>query len=437
MTPPADEMARFAALEQGAALSVCRAAAVGDRARGGTFAAWAAAELLSLIGAVAPGADCRAQSLSFEGTPDPGDTLTFTVTVGGHDEQRRTVTLDCVALDAGGRRVLAGTVTLRHPVRLATSTVLDRRNLAPDVVFHNHRRYEQLIASCRSRDPLRAAVVHPVEATALTAVVEATEAGLISPTLVGPAGLMRRAADAAGVDISAWPVVDVPTDVAAAAAGVRLARDGQAQALMKGSLHSATLLHAVLSGDAGLRGSGWISHVFVFDVATYPKPLLVSDAVIAIAPTLEQKAGICRNAIAVAHALGIARPKVALLSATEDVDPAIPSTLDAAALCKMADRGQISGAILDGPLAMDNAISTASATTKGIISPVAGQADILIVPNLEAGNILYKNLTYLAGADAAGVVVGATVPIILASRADSVRTRIASAALASLLAAGG
>jgi phosphate butyryltransferase len=273
-----------------------------------------------------------------------------------------------------------------------------------------------------------------MDRTALTATVEAGSAGILAPILVGPAQAMRDTAWAARLDISDWPIVDAPSDAAAAAVGADLARQGRAQVVMKGSLHTNTLLHAVLRADTTAPAGSWMSHVFVFDIPAYPKPLLLSDAVVAIAPTLEQKAAICRQAISVAHVLGISTPKVAILSAIEDIDPAITSTLDAAALCKMADRGQITGAVLDGPLALDNAISAAAAATKGIVSPVAGDADILIVPNLEAGNMLYKSLTYLAGADAAGVIVGAAVPIVLVSRADSVRTRIASAALASVLA---
>jgi phosphotransacetylase len=297
-----------------------------------------------------------------------------------------------------------------------------------------HRCYEGLIAACKQNDPLPTAVVYPMDLTALTATVEAGSAGILAPILVGPAQALRDTARAAGLDISGWPIVDAPTDAAAAAAGADLARQGRAQVVMKGSLHTNTLMHAVLRADTAAPAHRWMSHVFVFDIPAYPKPLLLSDAVVAIAPTLEQKAAICRQAISVAHVLGITTPKVAILSAVEEIDPAITSTLDAAALCKMADRGQIAGAVLDGPLALDNAISVAAAATKGIVSPVAGDADILIAPNLEAGNILYKSLTYLAGADAAGVIVGAAVPIVLVSRADSVRTRIASAALASVLA---
>lgn len=301
--------------------------------------------------------------------------------------------------------------------------------------FPGHGFHQALLEKCRSRNPLPAAVIYPIDGPALAAAVEAAEERLIVPILIGPAATIERAASAAGLDVSPWEIVDAPNEGVAAALGAQLAHQGRVQMLMKGSLHTDILLHAVLSHASGLRSSAWVSHVFLFDVPAYPKPLLLSDAVIAITPTLEQKAMICRNAIEVAHTIGIDLPKLAILSATEDVEPTIPSTIDAAALCKMADRGQITGAMVDGPLAMDNAINPVAAAAKEIISPVGGDADILIVPNLEAGNILYKSLTYFADAQAAGVVIGASVPIILASRADSVQTRIASAALASVLAA--
>lgn len=297
----------------------------------------------------------------------------------------------------------------------------------------DHHEYQDLLQRCRHCPPLRTAVVYPTDDVSLAAAVDAAERGIIEPILVGPVATMCEAADAAGLDVTRFRLVDAPDEVGAAAAAVGLARDGTVAMLMKGDLHTAALLGAVMDRVSGLRGNRRISHVFVFDVPTYPKPLLVSDAVVNIAPTLAHKADICRNAIDVAHAIGIEEPKVAILSAVEIVDPAIPSTIDAAALCKMADRGQIVGALLDGPLAMDNAISVLATKTKHIASPVSGHADVLIVPNLEAGNILYKNLTYLAQADAAGVVVGARVPVILASRADTLRTRIASAALAAIL----
>jgi phosphate acetyltransferase len=298
----------------------------------------------------------------------------------------------------------------------------------------DHSLHDELVHRCVNSELLATAVIYPVDSMALAATLESAEAGIISPILVGPAQVMRDVAKAAGLDISAWPIVDAPTDIAAANEGAELARTGRAQALMKGSLRSSTLLHPVVSARSGLRGPTRLSHVFVLDVPAYPKPLLVSDAVVSIAPTLENKAVICRNAISVAHVLGIAVPKVAILSAIDDVESSIPSTVDAAALSVMAERGQITGARLDGPLGMDDAVSLASATTKGIVSSVAGDADILIVPNLEAGNILYKSLTHFAKADAAGVIVGGVVPIILASRADSVRTRMAGAALASIVA---
>lgn len=294
--------------------------------------------------------------------------------------------------------------------------------------------HDWLVATARVFPPLATAVVYPVDAPALSAVLEAADASIIKPTLVGPEPVIRECAEGAGLDINRWAIVDSPTEVSAAATAAELAAEHRTEALMKGSLHTGTLLHGLLASERKLRDRPWMSHTFVFDLPSYPKALLLSDAVIAVAPDLEQKAAICCNAIKVAGALGIAAPKVAILSAVENVEPTIDSTIDAAALCKMAERDQITGAVLDGPLAMDNAISPDAAATKQIVSPVAGQADILIVPSIEAGNILYKSLTYLAGADVAGVVVGATVPVMLASRADSVHNRVASAALASIVA---
>ena len=307
-------------------------------------------------------------------------------------------------------------------------------DLSAEALFAQHRRYGQLLRACSGEPAFPTAVVYPVDDVALRAVVETATAGITQPVLVGPAAVMRDVAETAGLDISSFTVVDALDEAAAAAEGVRLVRDGSAKLLMKGSLHTAALLHAVVDRSSGLRRAARLSHVFAFDIPTYAKPLLVTDAVVNISPTLIDKAAICQNAIGLAHMMGVALPKVAILSAIETVDPAVPSTIDAAALCKMADRHQITGGLLDGPLAMDDAISPDAAKTKHIDSAVAGDADILVVPDFEAGNILYKDLTYLAGADAAGVVLGATVPIILASRADSVRTRIASAALAALVA---
>jgi phosphate acetyltransferase/phosphate butyryltransferase len=278
------------------------------------------------------------------------------------------------------------------------------------------------------------AVAHPCSAAAITAAVEAAEAGLITPILVGPDAKIRKAAEEAGKDIAALRIVPAAHSHDAAEKAVALVRAGEARLLMKGSLHTDELMGAVIATATGLRTERRISHAYVMDVPDHPVSLIITDAAINIAPTLEEKADIIRNAIDLAHVLGVEEPKVAILSAVETINPAMESTLDAAALCKMADRGQITGGILDGPLAFDNAISAAAAKEKGIVSPVAGRADILVVPNLEAGNMLAKQLTFLGDADAAGIVLGARVPIILTSRADSLRTRLASCAVAVLMA---
>ena len=261
------------------------------------------------------------------------------------------------------------------------------------------------------------------------------QAGLITPILVGPEQKIRAVAQAHDIDISGFRIEPAPHSHAAAFRAVELVRRGQARLLMKGALHTDELLHEVMQKDTGLRTGRRLSHVYVMDVPAYPRPLLVTDAAINIAPALEDKLSIVQNAIDLAHVLGIAEPRVAILAAVETVNPAMPATLDAAALCKMAERGQITGGILDGPLAMDNAISAAAAAQKHIVSPVAGRADILVVPNLEAGNILAKQMIFLANADAAGIVLGASVPIILTSRADDARARLASCALAVMVAA--
>ena len=283
---------------------------------------------------------------------------------------------------------------------------------------------------CKSLQPVPTAVAHPCEVTALSAAVEAANKGLIIPILVGPRDKIESTAKAAGIDLSNFQIVDVPHSHAAAAKAVELLREAQAEVLMKGSLHTDELMAAVVARDKGLRTERRISHVFVMDVPTYHKVLIVTDGAINIAPTLEDKVDICQNAIDLAISLGRERPKVAILAAVETVTSKMPATIDAAALCKMAERGQITGGILDGPLAFDNAISKQAAETKGIHSEVAGDPDILLAPDLEAGNILAKQLTFLANADSAGLVLGARVPIILTSRADSVRSRIASCAVA-------
>jgi phosphate acetyltransferase len=295
-------------------------------------------------------------------------------------------------------------------------------------------KYEQLLVRCRSLEPVRTAVAHPCESTALLAALEAGAKGLITPILVGPAAKIAEVANSSGLTIGQTEIVDAPHSHGAAATAVALVREGRAELLMKGSLHTDELLSAVVARETGLRTGRRVSHVFIMDVPTYHKVLIITDAAINIAPALEDKVDICQNAIDLAISLGVSTPKVAILAAVETVTSKMPATIDAAALCKMADRGQIKGGLLDGPLAFDNAISREAARTKAITSKVAGDPDILLVPDLEAGNMLAKQLSFLANADSAGLVLGARVPIILTSRADSVRSKIASCAVAVLTA---
>ena len=295
-------------------------------------------------------------------------------------------------------------------------------------------KYEKLLQKCRSLEPIPTAVAHPCEETALAGAVEAGSLGLIAPILVGPSARIAEVAKKAGIDLGKIQVVDAPHSHGSAAKAVELVRQGKAELLMKGSLHTDELLGAVVARETGLRTGRRISHVFIMDVPTYHKILVVTDGAINIAPTLEDKVDICQNAIDLVISLGVERPKVAILAAVETVTSKMPATIDAAALCKMAERGQVTGAILDGPLAFDNAISKEAAKIKKIRSEVAGDPDILLAPDLEAGNILAKQLSFLANADSAGLVLGARVPIILTSRADSVRARIASCGVAMLAA---
>lgn len=295
-------------------------------------------------------------------------------------------------------------------------------------------KYGELLVRCRSLAPVPTAVVHPCERNALAGAVEAAEHGLIEPLFVGPRARIVQAADEGCIDLDPEQIIDAPHSHAAAAMAVELVRAGRAELLMKGSLHTNELLGAVVARESGLRTGRRISHVFIMDVPTYHKVLVVTDAAINIAPSLEDKIDICQNAIDLAQVLGREQPKVAILAAVETVSSKMPATVDAAALCKMAERGQIRRGILDGPLAFDNAISADAARTKGIQSRVAGDPDILLVPDLESGSILAKLLSYLANADSAGLVLGARVPIILTSRADSVRARVASCAVAMLTA---
>ena len=298
-----------------------------------------------------------------------------------------------------------------------------------------HSRYQMLLQRCKALPPTPTAVAHPCDESSLQGVVDAAKAGLIAPTLVGPAARIKEVAAQAKLDISAFPIVEAAFSQDSADKAVALVRAGKAEALMKGSLHTDELMSAVVKRDTGLRTARRVSHCFVMDVPGHGDALIITDAAVNIAPTLKDKVHITQNAIDLAHDLGAKEVRVAILSAMETVNPDVPSTLEAAALCKMADRGQITGALLDGPLALDNAISPEAAKIKKIDSPVAGRANVLVVPDLEAGNMLAKSLTFLAGADAAGIVLGARVPIILTSRADSLMARLASCAVASLVAA--
>jgi phosphate butyryltransferase len=380
-----------------------------------------------------PGTIYLGQELRFLRPVRIGDTITATVTVVEKHAEHGNLVLDCRCKTQDDTEVIAG----RAHVKAPTEKIRLPRTELPEVRVSRHERFRAVLAAATAGGPLVTAIAHPCDANALGAAVEAAHAGLITPILVGPAAKIRAAAAAAQVDISPYRLVDAPHSAAAAAEAVALVRRGEAQLLMKGSLHTDELLRAVLDPECGLRTARRLSHVYLMDVPGYPRPLMITDAAVNVAPDLEQKRDIIQNAIDLARIMGIETPRVALLSAVETINPKLRSTLDAAALCKMADRGQITGALVDGPLAFDNAVSPEAAAEKGIVSPVAGLADILVVPDLEAGNMLAKQLTFLAGADAAGVVLGARVPIILTSRADAERTRLASCAVAVQMARAG
>ena len=376
-----------------------------------------------------PGTRIVSLSLEFAGQVSVGDALTATVTVREKHADSGQVLLDCDAR-VGERRVLWGVARVEAPTqRIQYSDIA-----TPEIVLRRNDVFARLLRQCEPLEPVTCAVAHPCDRDSLLGALEAARRRLIVPVLVGPPARIRAVAETHGADISGLRIVPTEHSHASAAAAAALARAGEVEMLMKGSLHTDEILGYIVAASSGLRTERRISHAFVMDVPAYERVLLVTDAAINIEPTLAEKADIVRNAIDLAHVLGIPMPKVAILSAVETVNPNIRSTLDAAALCKMADRGQIEGGILDGPLAFDNAISEHAARTKSIRSPVAGRADILMVPNIESGNMLAKQLLYFAGADAAGVVLGARVPVVLTSRADNVRMRIGSAAVAKLLA---
>ncbi|WP_454627331.1 bifunctional enoyl-CoA hydratase/phosphate acetyltransferase [Bradyrhizobium cenepequi] len=393
---------------------------------------WTGALISAVLGTKLPGPGTiyLEQDLKFRKPVAPGDTITATVTVREKRPEKHIVLLETICTNAKGDQVLTGTATVIAPVQ----TIEWPRATLPDVSLRRHDRYDAFVKQARSGPAVRAAIVHPCSPEAILAAMEVRQQGLLDPLLIGPEAKIRSAAEAAQVSLDGVTIEAAPHSHAAAARAVELAVAGKVSILVKGSLHTDELLGAVVAPGSGLRTERRISHVYAMDVPAYSKPLLVTDAAVNIRPTLEEKRDICQNAVDLLHLLGVEQPLVAVLGAVETVNPKMPATLDAAALTVMAARGQISGAKVDGPLAFDNAISVDAARTKGIVSPVAGRADILLVPDLEAGNMLAKQLIYFAGATAAGLVLGAGVPIVLTSRADPLTARIASAALAKLVA---
>ncbi|MDB5745008.1 MAG: Phosphate butyryltransferase [Polaromonas sp.] len=379
-----------------------------------------------------PGTIYLGQTLKFLKPVHVGDTLVVTVTVTALEAASRQVWLDTRCTDQDGDVVLQGEAQVVAP---AEKLRIRRTDLPEPLMADKNLRYDQLLNAAKSLPRIKMGVVHPCSREALEGALDADRLGLIQAILIGPEARIRGLASECGLDLTGFSIIDAAHSHAAASRAVELAKTGEVEALMKGSLHTDELLGAVVNAQTGLRTERRISHVFVLDVPRYPKPLLITDAAINVEPDFEAKVDIVQNAIDLAHALGIERPKVAILSAVETVTPKLRSSMDAAALSKMADRGQITGGLVDGPLAFDNAVSLAAAKTKGIVSPVAGEADILVVPDLESGNMLAKQLEYLGGAQAAGMVMGARVPIVLTSRADSSHSRIASCAIALLVTA--
>jgi phosphate butyryltransferase len=393
---------------------------------------WGAGLISAVLGTKLPGPGTiyLGQNLRFRHPVGIGDTITATLTVTEKRADKGDVTLDCVCTNQDNVAVITGTAETRAPrekLRL-------RRATLPYVRVGRHDSMAALLARAAAGPPIPTAVVFPVDAASLLAALAAAAAGLIAPVLIGPAARIRTVAASQSVDISTLRLLDMPDAPASAAQAVALARAGEVGMIMKGDLHTDHFMHPIVASQSGLRTEKHISHVYLLDVPDYPRLLLLTDMAINIAPTLAEKVSIVQNAIDCAHVIGIAKPCVAILAAVEIVNPRLQSTIDAAALCKMADRGQITGGHIDGPLAFDNAISPAAAAEKGIVSAVAGHADILVVPDLEAGNMLAKEFTFLAGAEAAGIVLGATVPIVLTSRADSTATKVASCAVGVLMA---
>ena len=389
---------------------------------------WGGSLISTVLGTQLPGPGTVFVDLSlhFLKSVTLGQQVTVTVTARDKDSATKQITFDCLCVNGNDEKVITGEAVVQAP----TSRTRYSKLSVPEVHLQERKHLTRLLALVARLKPLRTAVVHPTGKEALLGAIDAARSNLIDPVLVGPESKIQAVADELGIDLSPYELIATEHSHAAAEKAVQLARSSAVDALMKGNLHTDELMQAVLDKETGLRTDRRMSHVFAFDVPTYPRPLLITDAALNIYPTLEDKRDIVQNAIDLATALRIRRPKVAVLSAVETINPKIQSTLEAAALCKMADRGQIRGGIVDGPLAFDNAVSEEAAHTKGIVSPVAGQADILVVPDVVAGNMLAKQLEYLAGAEGAGVVVGARVPIILTSRADDTTSRMASCAIA-------
>ena len=395
---------------------------------------WSGSLISTVLGTQFPGPGTILvdQSLHFARPVTIGDRITITVTAKQKFEHNKHVVFDCVCTNQEGLQVVRGKAEVLAPLEKVSR--LQEVHMPEIRIDDKHERYTHLLERVKGLEPIPTAVAHPCDAESLKGPVMAFQAGIIEPILVGPENKIRAVAEEFGIDLHGIRIVNAAHSHDSAALAVSLVRTGDAEALMKGSLHTDELMGEVVARANGLRTSRRISHVFVMDVPTYHRPLLITDAAINIAPTLEEKADIIRNAIDLAHVIGIPEPKVAILSAVETINPKIQSTLDAAALCKMADRGQIKGGLLDGPLAFDNAVSIVAAKTKGIKSAVAGHAEILVVPDLESGNMVAKQLEYLANALTAGIVLGTKVPIVLTSRADSAETRTASCVIAALIA---
>jgi len=393
---------------------------------------WGGALISTVLGTELPGPGTvyLDQSLRFLAAIGLGDAVTVTVTAREKDEKRHHITFDCKCVNQDGKIVIDGVALVIAP----TEKIKRPRIVLPEVKIERRgAKFRHMIQMAETLEPIITGVVHPVDANSLGGAVTAAQANLITPVLIGPEHKIRAVAEEARLDISPFRLVSTAHSDAAAAEAVSMARKGEVRALMKGSLHSDEFMHPIVRSEGGLRTERRLSHVFLLDVPTYDRPLFVTDGAINIRPGIEDKRDIVQNAIDMAHALDLASPRVAILSAIELVIPKLPSTVEAAAICKMANRKQITGGIVDGPLAFDSAVSEEAARAKGIESPVAGRADILVVPDVEAGNMLAKQLEYLADADTAGIVVGARVPIILTSRTDSVQSRLASSAVAALV----